>query len=221
MIGSLNFPLMPQRMDQDKVHNRQGILQTVRMMPHPRFGNNRDRAAELLVPLFQNTGILLHRHYFIRLPADMQQRNPRPRQGRQIIDGIVPVCHRLLFRQAIRLQTLLPVLRAAGTFPLPARPAFKIADRGIRINTGHLIRIGGSPVIHNQPAPAHAFQGGLGCKTMFFNQKPVKVIPAFYCRGRTEKPRHVRIHQMKSPLQQGDIRLRLAAVTVGVTTQQA
>lgn len=78
----------PPRMPRDELHNRPRILQPMRVMPHARLADERDVAAQFLVTLGDEAGVLLPRHHVVRVAEDVQQRHLRFRQRREAVHGL-------------------------------------------------------------------------------------------------------------------------------------
>ena len=75
-------------MTQDELHDGCGVLQTVRMMSDAGFGNDLDGPTQGAITRGQHRGIFGHRHYFVGLADDVEQRHPCGHQDVQPIDGV-------------------------------------------------------------------------------------------------------------------------------------
>ena len=105
------------RVLQNKFQNRRGIIQSVRVMPHARLGDERDDAAQLLVTLGHDGGVFFVVNHIVGLAVDVEQGNVVLGEGREVVDGIFAVGERLgVVFEMMGGEELLPFGGAALAF---------------------------------------------------------------------------------------------------------
>ena len=167
------------------------------------------------VPLRQETGILIEWDDVISRAADVQQGNSRLRQRCQMIDRIELVVQSLRFVQAVDCETAFPVRRRTFGFPLPGRPAFKIAHRRVVVDAGYLRGIAGRPVERVKPSPAEAFEDDFRRELLLADDVFVKLVHVIEGRRCAVHVLHVEIRHMEAAGQQRQVRLRFVAKEFG------
>ena len=122
---------------------------------------------QLFEPFLQDICVFLGRYNCVIFSDDMHDRNSRINDRLKIINRIIPVSHGFLFiLESILLDNSFPL--ALGSFPcsFSSRPAFKIADWSIVINTSHRFGVSFCPAIDIKPSTAHSFENNLLIKSM-------------------------------------------------------
>jgi len=185
------------------------------MVPDARLVDDLDRAAQGLVPLFENRGVLGHRDDLVGIAHHVQQGDAGFGQRFEMVDRIALGGKGLLFGQAVDFEALRPVSGAARAGALAAGPALDVADRRVRVDAGDLVGVLRRPVVDDQSAPAHALQGGPGRQAVHLRQVGVELIPDRDGPRRAEQTGHVDVHEMKTFSEQRDIGLRLVAEETG------
>src|SRR3954468_18698963 len=98
-------------MRKDVVDDRSGIVQRVGVMSDPLLHDDVQMSAELFVALLQNGRVLFDGNSQIGVADDMKDRNLRPRDRRQDVDGAAGKGERSFFVQAVDFLKQSPVLR--------------------------------------------------------------------------------------------------------------
>ncbi len=128
------------------------------MVADARLMDHLEGASQLFVARFGDSGIFRHRYDLVHIANDMQDRDTSFGNGRQIIQWIALIGHRLTLGHFILLEAVFPVVRTTDSTALTTGPALEIHHRRIGIDCRHFLRIGRRPVVNYQPAPRHAFQ---------------------------------------------------------------
>ena len=127
----------------DEIDEQHRIIQAVRVVLKSGFDHHDDGAAQLLVALLQDDGVLRIRNDLIGIRGEMNDRNVRVRERSKVVDGILRAGHRLrLGGKSVVLDQFLPVVRTAGAFPFAARPALEVTDRVVAVDHRDLRRVG-------------------------------------------------------------------------------
>src|SRR5437762_3473278 len=106
----------------------------MRMVVHARLRDEGDASAELAVSLRDDARVFVPGHYFIGVAINVQQRDVRSGEWREIVHGILGVSASLLIRfETVSSEHELPIAIASLALPEAARPAFEIAHGGVSV----------------------------------------------------------------------------------------
>ncbi len=196
------------RVPENELDNPSGVLERVGMMANARFANHFDLATQLLESLLNKSGVFCNRYDLVTGTHDVQERDFHLRQWSQLIDGISPELYRCGLGQAIGLQAGLPTAGTSFADSLTAGPTLEVADRGIGIDAVDFLGIGRGPVVDDQAATAHTFEGDFCRELVVTGEILVKTIPVFDRNRAAIKICHVTVDQVETSFQQGEVRLR-------------
>jgi len=139
----------------DKPHHRHRIIQTMRMMTDTRFMDDLTGALQRAVALFDDGGVLRHRHHVIGVADYMDKRNACLGQGAEHVDGIAEVRECVGFGgKLVVFHQRRPIPWAALSFATGPTP--EIAHRRISMDHRNLVGVLGSKAVSVETAPTDA-----------------------------------------------------------------
>jgi hypothetical protein len=182
----------------------------MRMVIGPWLDDPLDRAAEGLVALVEQLGVLLVRHDLVAVAVDQQQRDLRLRQRSQVVHRVGLVGQRLLvILEAKCLEHLVPF--GCGPWPraealeLPTRPALEVAHAVVEVDGERLLGVRRCPGHAVQGATTEADKRRLGVQPIVLDQHVVELLPLGHRLGSAEEVRDAHVGQVPAGLEQVDV----------------
>jgi hypothetical protein len=130
---SEDFLRLPQRIRQQKIHNRLRVFQAMRMMIHPRLHNHLDLPAERLVTLLEDRRIFRVRHRRVRIADHGDDRHMRLGERFELVERVAFESCRRFLGEPENLQRLRPAIRVALARAFAAGPTANIEHRRVEI----------------------------------------------------------------------------------------
>ena len=186
------------RVLQDELHDPGGILQGMRVVPDSRFANHLNTASQLFKSLFENGRILGYRNNLVCGSYHVQQGNFFGCQWFQVIDGVSLELQGFRFSQTVRFEASFPGAEMSFADPFASWPALDVADGCVAVDACDFIGIVIGPVVDDQPATAHPFQGNFPGELMLAGQVFIKIVPVSDGCCITEEVGNVAVGQMKT-----------------------
>ncbi len=190
---------------QDEVHDGFWIFEAVGVVADAFLADDFNLAAEFLIALLDDVGVLGDGDDVIGLANHVEEGDFCFGERGEVVDGAAFVGFGFFGGEIVGFENL----------GFDAGPAFEITNGCVGVDAGDFVGIFGGPVVDDEAATGHAFEGGFFGEAVVGDKVLVELVPSGDGFGCTVESGDVAVGDVESLVEKGDVGLGFVSKEAG------